>query len=334
VSVEASGWFKDPYGRHEARWISDGSPTRLVRDGTVEGTDIPPEPLGDRPLVPVEDPNAATDGSDFRRANDAERKPEVDVDRYRTMAFDTMARPPLFPVPGGEGEYDRPRASRRRLHGFWLMLLGVVAIVGGLLLIQVPPLPTHHFVPSSRELAVLRVGGTAIPSNCPDDIENSERSSLDGADGLLVKSRDADTQFTVYPHGIILLSGPVTPEISTSAPICQLTSSDVGEYVEDSYYLERPGSVTVYFISSTGVSVVRVVATASSPPSILPGQVLIALGVLAIVAGLVLSFRRHRDSGPGDDLRRADDGGRGQGFDAQAAQRAAWDALDQSAGQY
>ena len=37
------GWCADPFGRHEARWISNGSPTSLVRDGQVESHD-PPEP--------------------------------------------------------------------------------------------------------------------------------------------------------------------------------------------------------------------------------------------------------------------------------------------------
>jgi hypothetical protein len=33
------GWYSDPYDRHEARWISQGSPTSLVRDGLVQGKD-------------------------------------------------------------------------------------------------------------------------------------------------------------------------------------------------------------------------------------------------------------------------------------------------------
>ena len=33
------GWYTDPYGRHEARWMSQGTPTRLVRDGSAEASD-------------------------------------------------------------------------------------------------------------------------------------------------------------------------------------------------------------------------------------------------------------------------------------------------------
>jgi hypothetical protein len=36
------GWFRDPFGAHEARYFSDGSPTRLVRDGETESYDEPP----------------------------------------------------------------------------------------------------------------------------------------------------------------------------------------------------------------------------------------------------------------------------------------------------
>jgi len=29
--MEAQGWYPDPYGRHDDRWVSGGKPTRLVR---------------------------------------------------------------------------------------------------------------------------------------------------------------------------------------------------------------------------------------------------------------------------------------------------------------
>jgi len=37
------GWVTDPFGLHEARWMSDGTPTTLVRDGDVESYDEPPD---------------------------------------------------------------------------------------------------------------------------------------------------------------------------------------------------------------------------------------------------------------------------------------------------
>jgi hypothetical protein len=39
----AEGWCTDPFERHEARWMSDGTPTKLVRDGEVESYDPPDE---------------------------------------------------------------------------------------------------------------------------------------------------------------------------------------------------------------------------------------------------------------------------------------------------
>ena len=45
--MRAQGWWRDPFGRHDDRWFSDGRPTRLVRDQGIESYDEPP------PLIPV-----------------------------------------------------------------------------------------------------------------------------------------------------------------------------------------------------------------------------------------------------------------------------------------
>jgi hypothetical protein len=69
--MDAEGWYVDPYGIHEARWMSDGAATALVRDGTVEGNDPPPEtPFAGEP-VPLPD-IGAPDGDDLLRADDAD----------------------------------------------------------------------------------------------------------------------------------------------------------------------------------------------------------------------------------------------------------------------
>lgn len=39
----SEGWYKDPYCIHQARWFSEGTPTSLVRDGSVESRDEPPD---------------------------------------------------------------------------------------------------------------------------------------------------------------------------------------------------------------------------------------------------------------------------------------------------
>jgi hypothetical protein len=71
TSVEAEGWYQDPFGLHEARWFSVGTPTSLVRDGEVESQDEPP--AAEYAGVPEElRVSEAHDGEDLRRADDQE----------------------------------------------------------------------------------------------------------------------------------------------------------------------------------------------------------------------------------------------------------------------
>jgi hypothetical protein len=42
MSEREKGWYTDPIGRHGARWMSDGIPTKLVRDAGQESYDDPP----------------------------------------------------------------------------------------------------------------------------------------------------------------------------------------------------------------------------------------------------------------------------------------------------
>jgi hypothetical protein len=69
--MNEEGWYIDPFGHHEARWISGGSPTALVRDGGVESQDPPP----DEPITAEMEPwgvDPPADGSDLKRADEAE----------------------------------------------------------------------------------------------------------------------------------------------------------------------------------------------------------------------------------------------------------------------
>lgn len=79
--AKPEGWYTDPFDRHEARWMSDGRPTKLVRDGHQESYDEPPEgPFVNDPQ-PIE-PQVQHGGGDLRRADDAERgsgPPDRDV---------------------------------------------------------------------------------------------------------------------------------------------------------------------------------------------------------------------------------------------------------------
>jgi hypothetical protein len=82
------GWFTDPWGRHDARWISLGKATNLVRDGDVEAHDPPPDtpPTVPPTLIPAEAPGQVGAG-DLRRADDAERE-TIDPKRLRERLVD------------------------------------------------------------------------------------------------------------------------------------------------------------------------------------------------------------------------------------------------------
>jgi hypothetical protein len=89
------GWYTDPYERHEARWMSQGVPSALVRDGRVEGQD----PVADEPIqvTPVRiEGHAPDDGSDLLRADDAERGDPYDPEKAQRRALGELNR--NFPV--------------------------------------------------------------------------------------------------------------------------------------------------------------------------------------------------------------------------------------------
>jgi len=67
--VKAQGWYRDPYCVHEDRYFSDGHPTKLVRDGEVEGYDPPPASPPEVELVEVPD-EPSGDASDLHRADE------------------------------------------------------------------------------------------------------------------------------------------------------------------------------------------------------------------------------------------------------------------------
>lgn len=103
VGMSTEGWYVDPFGAHEQRWFSDGTPTALVLDHGVESTDEPPSPTfaGDlaRPQGPTPDP-----GSDLLRADDVDAE-AYDPDAGARAAFDTMDQI-------GPGVFWRPHHKR------------------------------------------------------------------------------------------------------------------------------------------------------------------------------------------------------------------------------
>lgn len=77
--MHANGWFVDPFGAHEARWFSDGRPTRLVRDADDTSFGSPPLVKWDGPLERLADANDWDGGADPRRADDGLPTPDDDL---------------------------------------------------------------------------------------------------------------------------------------------------------------------------------------------------------------------------------------------------------------
>jgi hypothetical protein len=91
------GWYRDPYRRHEDRYFSDGTPTKLVRDGASESFDPPPDEPLSGPPVPAARPIGRARGSgpgpsDLRRADDAERESAYDRRTACEIATSSMVR--------------------------------------------------------------------------------------------------------------------------------------------------------------------------------------------------------------------------------------------------
>jgi len=43
MTLQAEGWYRDPYALHDDRYFSQGLPTKLVRDSGHEAYDPPPD---------------------------------------------------------------------------------------------------------------------------------------------------------------------------------------------------------------------------------------------------------------------------------------------------
>src|SRR5258707_14906271 len=89
------GWFTDPYASHDARWLSDGQATKLVRDGDATSYEDPPAgPWIKEPERIEADPNA-TEGTDLIRADAAESAGVYDEKRAKWALYDYLgAQPP------------------------------------------------------------------------------------------------------------------------------------------------------------------------------------------------------------------------------------------------
>jgi len=101
------GWCKDPFGTHELRWITRGTPSSLVRDAQVEANDPPPpDRQPTRPFVPVD---TMFGSDDPRRAGQSESGSGID---YGTIAMDANVLYDSSMTPNGVAPSDgRPLSS-------------------------------------------------------------------------------------------------------------------------------------------------------------------------------------------------------------------------------
>jgi hypothetical protein len=71
ADAHEEGWYTDPFARHDARWMSAGTPTKLVRNGDEESYDEPPAEEPSVTPSPIAE-EQARDGDDLLRADEAE----------------------------------------------------------------------------------------------------------------------------------------------------------------------------------------------------------------------------------------------------------------------
>ncbi len=72
--------------------MSEGRPTKLVRDGAVESYDEPPAGPPVRVPTVLEPEPVATGGEDLIRADGAQHDPAYDKDQGALAAFDIVAQ--------------------------------------------------------------------------------------------------------------------------------------------------------------------------------------------------------------------------------------------------
>jgi hypothetical protein len=94
VPEQLEGWYTDPFGRHEARWLSDGQPTKLVRDAGVESYDDPPDEAPTSIPTPLEGQHGDVDASDVRRADEAQTGEPYDSKKAFRELGDLFAQIP------------------------------------------------------------------------------------------------------------------------------------------------------------------------------------------------------------------------------------------------
>jgi hypothetical protein len=113
---DAEGWYFDPFGVHECRWISRGRPTDLVRDGTAEAEDPPPDGPPPGPFVKVVADPRSMSRRDMIRADGDKDAVSPDLGYYGVTAMDAnvVFDSGLVGAPEAEGALKGGRYGGRR----------------------------------------------------------------------------------------------------------------------------------------------------------------------------------------------------------------------------
>jgi Protein of unknown function (DUF3592) len=119
--AQAQGWYLDPYGVHEQRWISQGRQSNLVRDGRIEAKDPPPDGPPNRPFIKVTADPRSMSIRDMIRADGDKEAVSPDLGSYAVAAMDAnvVFDTGLVGAPVAEGalkggRYGRSRSNRQR----------------------------------------------------------------------------------------------------------------------------------------------------------------------------------------------------------------------------
>jgi hypothetical protein len=92
------GWYQDPFGVHEHRWMSQGRPTKLVRDGGTESYDAPPDLPLPAVLVPADSDSSAAAGD----TGEAGQESSYSNWRASRAALDAISGGAVVDDPGGD----------------------------------------------------------------------------------------------------------------------------------------------------------------------------------------------------------------------------------------
>jgi hypothetical protein len=98
AAIPAEGWYKDPFAIHEDRWMSQGQPTKLVRDSGTESYDPPPDQPLPEELVPCDTGSGAAGGD----PGEADQETGYSDWHASRAALDAISGGAIVDDPGGD----------------------------------------------------------------------------------------------------------------------------------------------------------------------------------------------------------------------------------------